>query len=85
MATHAPAAVEVITKLTKGAESDSTKLKASRAKLSDKIHVSKYVGWGRRLAWVEKKVMGRAQGPTIQHWSEASGTYAPDAEVPTTE
>jgi hypothetical protein len=66
MASRAVAATDGITELAKGAESESVKLKAWRAILSDQIAVSKYAGWEGRLADLEDKARAQSQGPNFQ-------------------
>lgn len=66
MASRAGAAADGITKLAEGATSESVQLKAWRAILSDQIAVSKYAGWGGRLADLEEKLSAQSQGPNVQ-------------------
>jgi hypothetical protein len=82
MAGRAGAAVDGISKLAKGAESESVKLRAWRALLSDQIAVSKYTGWEGRLAELEDKMTSQSQGPNFQRGPLPVGTSAPSAQVP---
>jgi hypothetical protein len=73
MSRRAVAAADGITKLAKDAESESVKLRAWRALLSDQITVSKYAGWEGRLADLEEKVGAQSQGPNAQRGPEPIG------------
>jgi hypothetical protein len=66
LACRAVAAADGITKLAKEAESESVKLMAWRALLSDQIAVSKFAGWEGRLADLEEKARAQSQGPNFQ-------------------
>jgi hypothetical protein len=65
MSRRAAAAADGITKLAKDAESESVKLKAWRAILSDQIAFTKFAGWEGRLADLEEKARAQSQGPSF--------------------
>jgi hypothetical protein len=66
MARLTPAAIDGISKLAKGAESEAVKLRAWRALLTDQIAVSKYARWEVRLAALEENARVRSEGPNFQ-------------------
>jgi ribosomal protein L39E len=74
MAGSAAAAIDGISKLAKGAESESVKLRAWRAILTDQIAVSKHMGWEGRLADLEEKMTAQSQGPNFQRGPGPVGT-----------
>ena len=56
LTTHAIKAAEVIAKLSQEAESESVRLHASRAVLSDLLMITDYATMERRLASVERRI-----------------------------
>jgi hypothetical protein len=63
---RAVAAADGINKLAVEAESESVRLMAWRAMLSDQIAVSKHAGWEGRLAALEEKARAQSEGPNFQ-------------------
>ena len=80
MASRATRATDGITKLAKGADSESVRLRAWRSILCDHIAVSKYTGLEGRLAELEK-VREQPQGPDIQHGLLPVETSSPKAQI----
>ena len=66
MSRHAVGAADGISKLATEAESESVKLRAWRALLTDQIAFTKYAGWEGRLADLEEKARVESQGPNVQ-------------------
>jgi hypothetical protein len=73
MASRAVAAADGINKLAVEAESESVRLRAWRAMLSDQIAVSKHAGWECRLADLEEKARAQSEGPNFQGGPPAVG------------
>jgi hypothetical protein len=85
MASLAPAAVDGITKLAKGAEGESVQLRAWRSLLSDQIAVSKYAGWDRRLTNLEEKWTALPHVPNFQGGPGPVGIPTSRPQIPNEE